>query len=127
VGLNNFKYIHLRNADPQSLKTVDHAHSLFFNALAQTGFLGFGGLLLFLGATAGEIARKLKSVKDPTRSLYLEAAAAGWLVIVLVGFSNTTLHHEIAMIFFLLMSVLRKDNDENQNNIATEQIRELRT
>ncbi|MDD2710073.1 MAG: O-antigen ligase family protein [Verrucomicrobiae bacterium] len=103
VGLNNFKNIILPSDDPMQLKTIDHAHNLYFNTLAQLGFPGLAALLLLLGAAAHRIWQARKS---PTRGpLWFWIAGGAWFAIAATGLSNTSLHHQMAILFFLTLSL----------------------
>ncbi len=106
VGLNNFKNINLQTRDPLTLGSVDHAHNLYFNTLAQLGIPGAIALLALL-ATSGALIWKYRPTMN-RRELWFYGVGGGWFVIVLVGLSNTTLHHEMSMLFFILMGVLAR-------------------
>ena len=104
VGLNNFKNISLKKEDPLSFGTVDHAHSLYFNTLAQLGLPGSVALLALLAASGGTIWKCRPAAGG--RRLWFYGAGGGWLIVVLVGFSNATIHHEISMLFFILLGMM---------------------
>ncbi len=104
VGLNNFRNIPLLSEDPTWLATVDHAHNLYLNALVQTGGPGLAALLILLAAT-GSAAWKLRRDPSSETQLLFRATTGVWLVMVVDGFSNTPLHHELSMLFFTVMGL----------------------
>ena len=92
---------------------ASHAHSLYVNTLAERGIAGFAVLLAVLAAWGWALARDIPSAAESaTRWTYWGGAFAAWLVTVLVGLVNTTLHHEHALIGMLLLggwlSLLRR-------------------
>ncbi len=96
VGLNNFKST--QKNDPVVLDPASHAHNLYVNALAQMGLPGFLALIGMLLATGRTIWKQ----KD---KLIFYSAGGCWFVVVVVGLSNTTFHHEMSMLFFLMMGL----------------------
>jgi O-antigen ligase len=83
-----------------------HAHSLYFTALAERGLVGFGILMAVLLAWGAALARAVPRQQDPPLEWALFGAAlAGWLVTVAVGFVNTTLHHEHAILSVMLFGL----------------------
>lgn len=104
VGVNNFKNILLESDQPQRLTTVDHAHNLAINTLVQAGFPGLASLGFMLAAFAANIW-SLRRGFDGEGRLLFRAALGVWLTIILIGSSNTPLHHEISMLFFLVMGL----------------------
>lgn len=109
VGLNNFKNIHLSSSNPTRYSTVDHAHNLYINTLVQMGFLGLMALLWLLGMLLRDLWHHRPSVGGD--KMWFRAGIAVWSVVVLVGASNTPLHHELSMIFFLVMSLALGSRD----------------
>ncbi len=109
VGLNNFKNIPLTPIDDLQGATVDHAHNLYFNALAQTGMPGFAALLAMLATMGGAIWRQ-RTHANAESLLIFRAAGGVWLVIILTGLSNTPLHHELAMFFFATMGLMTAES-----------------
>jgi O-antigen ligase len=104
VGLNNFKNVMLSSGAPSQFATVDHAHNLYVNSLAQGGWPGLLALLAMLGSAALLVAR-LRSAACPDDRLVFHAAAGVCFVAAFSGFSNTSLHHELAMFFFLVIGL----------------------
>jgi len=80
-----------------------HAHSLFVNALAERGIVGFGALLAVLIAWGSALLRAIPPASSEfMRWTWWGGAASAWIVTVLVGFVNTTLHHEHALLSMIL-------------------------
>lgn len=107
VGLNNFKNIYLSEGDPRHL-TIDHAHNLYLNTLVQMGWLGLIALLFFSYRSASIIWISLMK-KDQFK---FHVAAGAWAVVFLVGLSNTTLHHEVSILFFLILALAHNPQEK---------------
>jgi O-antigen ligase len=106
VGLNNFKNVVLAGGNKDGIHlTTDHAHNVYFNTLLQTGWVGFFIFLLLI-AVAGAGVLKLYFSMEPNRRWASYVVGSAWMVIVGVGFSATTLHHEMAILFFILMGAM---------------------
>ncbi len=90
--------------DPSRVLPQAHAHSLYFNTLVERGAVGMLALLIVLAAWASSLWRSVPAANDsPVRWAYWGGALAAWLVAILVGVVNTTLHHEHALISMLLL------------------------
>lgn len=101
VGLNNFKNIaHLDRRG--HMFSIDHAHNLYLTTLAQTGYPGFIAFGSLLAALAALIWRQRR---DPD-ALWFHAGAGVWLVVTGVGMTNTTIHHEMSVLFFIVMGLV---------------------
>jgi O-antigen ligase len=105
VGLNNFKNIQLSYNNDGLHQTVDHAHSIYFNTLAQAGIPGFVALIGIF-ATGGGLIWNMRPWGQKRNPLVFYAGAGVWLIIAVVGYSNSTLHHEMSMLFFLVMGMV---------------------
>lgn len=98
--------------DPALYRTAPHAHSLVLTTLAERGLAGGGALGAVLLAWVVFLWRYRPSAADPDhRALLWGCAAGAWLISVVVGLANTTLHHEhgiLAVLFLgLWLSALR--------------------
>jgi len=90
--------------DRRSVALSSHAHSLYVNTLAERGALGLGVLLAVLAAWFWSLARALPGAAAPPLVwAYWGGAAYAWLIAVIVGFANTTLHSEHALVSMLLL------------------------
>lgn len=90
--------------DRASVVVSSHGHSLYFNTLAERGALGLAALLAVLVAWAHALLRRLPRADAPPLAWSLwGGAASAWLITVTVGFVNTTLHHEHALLSVLLL------------------------
>ena len=90
--------------DRNSVALSSHAHSLYVNTLAERGLVGLGVLLAVLAAWFWSLARALPAATAPPLVwAYWGGAAFAWLVAVIVGFANTTLHSEHALVSMLLL------------------------
>jgi O-antigen ligase len=90
--------------DLDRLMVSSHGHSLYLNTLVEQGLVGLAALLAVLVLWAVELARRIPgAAAPPLEWSYWGGAAAAWLVAVIVGLVNTTLHHEHALISMLLL------------------------
>ena len=115
VGMGNYSYVNFERIeewrrargeplDRTTLRLQAHAHSLYINTLAERGLAGFAVLMAVLGAWAWTLVRDWPpSGSSPVRWTYWSGALAAWLVAVLVGIVNTTLHHEHALLSTMLL------------------------
>ncbi len=98
VGAKHFKFYN-------TLDSGSHAHNLYFNTVAQLGIVGFISLasLFYL------IIKSLKAYNN--RESLLWTAALGAFIIVLVnGIFNTTLHSEHGLLFALILALGLNNN-----------------
>jgi O-antigen ligase len=90
--------------DLDRLMFSSHGHSLYLNTLVEQGLVGLAALLAVLVLWAVEIVRRIPgAAAPPLEWSYWGGAAAAWMVAVIVGLVNTTLHHEHALISMLLL------------------------
>ena len=92
--------------DPQDLYFSTHAHSLYFNTLAERGLIGFLPLLAFLAGIGLALYRQRpQGGAAPLQQTLWGAALGAWVITVVGGVFNTTLHHEHALIAMILFGV----------------------
>ncbi|CAN0225940.1 unnamed protein product, partial [Phaeothamnion confervicola] len=115
VGMGNYSYVNYERIeewhrarggrfDKERFRIQAHGHSLYLNTLVERGLAGFLALLAVLGAWGWALARNApRTVDPPLRWTYWAGALAAWLVAILVGIVNTTLHHEHALVSMLLL------------------------
>lgn len=115
VGMGNYGRIDLgllkdwsraqgASFDPARVLPQSHAHSLYVNTLTERGFFGLSVLLAVLAAWGWTLARNIPERSDSTmRWAYWGGALSAWLVTLLVGAVNTTLHHEHALVSMLFL------------------------
>ena len=115
VGMGNFGRIDTQRLeswsdkrgeafDKQAFLTAPHGHSLFVNSLAERGLFGLGVLLAVLAAWAATLVRGLPDANAPPLVwTYWGGAASAWMITVVAGALNTTLHHEQALLSVLLL------------------------
>ncbi len=90
--------------DRASVLPQSHAHSLYVNTLVERGAAGIAALLAVLAAWGSALARNTPDRKASTMLwAFWGGSLAAWLVTVLVGTVNTTLHHEHALVSMLLL------------------------
>jgi O-antigen ligase len=102
VGLNNFKNIALETEETSDFGTVDHAHNLYFNNLAQTGITGAVAILALVSSAALALSR-VRKIESP---LVFRSILGVWLIAAVGGLSNTTIHHEMGLLFFLILGLM---------------------
>ncbi len=92
--------------DEKAFYFAPHAHSLYLNTLAERGVAGSAALLAVLLAWIASLVRRFPAAHagDAEWAAW-GAALSGWLVSVLVGLANTTLHHEHALLAVLLLGL----------------------
>ena len=92
--------------EPNDYRRAPHAHSLYLNTLTERGIQGLALLLLVLGAWGIRLWRLQPRAGDDARETALWCAAfSGWFVTVVIGFANTTMHHEHAILAVLTLSL----------------------
>ncbi len=90
--------------DRASVLPQSHAHSLYLNTLVERGVTGLAALLAVLAAWCWVLVRHLPRAEDSSmRWAFWGGASSAWLVTVIVGAVNTTLHHEHALACMLLL------------------------
>ena len=118
VGMDNFSRITLDDVRRwrtdagkpfdanQHWKTFSHAHSLWFNTLAERGLLGFSALVAVLVAWMISLVRHWPRARDDDLKWALWGGAfSAWVISVGTGFVNTSLHHEHAILSVTLLGV----------------------
>ncbi|HEV3010168.1 MAG TPA: O-antigen ligase family protein [Burkholderiales bacterium] len=90
--------------DSRGLVFSSHGHSLYLNTLVERGVLGLAAVLAVLIAWAVALFRHIPdAAASALRWSYWGGSAAAWMVAVIVGLVNTTLHHEHALLSMLLL------------------------
>jgi O-antigen ligase len=83
-----------------------HAHSLYYNTLAERGTVGFAALAAVLLVWAGQLLRRYPGRAGDDRAWALWGGAlAAWFVTVLAGVGNTSLHSEHALLSVILLGL----------------------
>jgi O-antigen ligase len=114
VGMGNFGRVDYKQLESWSAKRGEvferqsflpaaHGHSLYITALAERGLVGLGILLAVLAAWALALVRRIPDANAPPLAwAFWGSAASGWIITIVVGAMNTTLHHEEALLCMLL-------------------------
>ncbi|TMH71279.1 MAG: O-antigen ligase family protein [Betaproteobacteria bacterium] len=106
VGMDNFA-LASRELQSQLLRDlIPHAHNLYLNTLAERGVVGAAPLAAVLIAWGWWLFRRRPRLADAEQDWVLwGAAATAWVVTVVVGMVNTTLHHEHGLLAALLLGL----------------------
>jgi O-antigen ligase len=117
VGMDNYNRITMERIegwrreaskpfDASQYTATAHGHSLYFNAIAERGWVGFGVLAAVLLAWAASLARGYPG-RGGSAALWAAWAASvsAWAVTVVAGVFNTTLHHEHGMLAAMLLGI----------------------
>jgi len=95
-----------KDYDPARYVRFPHAHNLFVNALAERGAVGFAALAAVLFAWLAALVRERPRPQDGDPAwLAWGGAASAWIVTVMAGMVNTTLHHEHGLLAALLLGL----------------------
>ena len=118
VGMDNFSRITLDSVgvwkaeagkpfDPaQHWKSFSHAHSLWFNTLAERGVFGLSALVAVLAAWLLSLLRHRPRPQDEDLKWALWGGAlSAWVISVGTGFVNTSLHHEHGILSVTLLGL----------------------
>jgi O-antigen ligase len=117
VGPDNYSQITVRDVRdqlaaegkpyvPSEYANAPHAHNLYINQLVERGIAGLAALLAVLIAWGVALWRHRPRPGAPTAELALWCASlSGWLVTVLIGMVNTTLHHEHALLALMTLGL----------------------
>ena len=85
-------------------RRAPHAHSLYVNTITERGAIGLAALLAVLVAWAVTLWRlRPRTGGDVEAAALWCAAFSGWFVTVVIGFANTTMHHEHATLAVLTL------------------------
>ena len=117
VGMDNFSRITderlqswvIASGKPyvaSDFRRAPHAHSLFLNTLTERGIAGLGVLLVVLTAWALLLRSRLPGCSGGASVAVWCASFSGWFITVLIGFANTTLHHEHAILAVITLGLL---------------------
>jgi O-antigen ligase len=117
VGMDNYNRITIeriedwqresgRPFDPTRYTATAHGHSLYFNAIAERGWGGFAVLAAVLLAWPLSLARGYPG-HGGSASVWAvwSASLSAWIVTVVAGVFNTTLHHEHGMLAAMLLGL----------------------
>ncbi len=109
VGMDNYSAIGpdtIPGHDPARHAFFPHAHSLYFNTLAERGAVGSAALAAVLIAWMVALPRYRPGRQDPdSRWILWGGSASAWFVSVAAGTVNTTLHHEHGILAALLLGL----------------------
>ena len=117
VGMDNYSLIEKsevkawrledgENYDPKLYLPGSHGHSLVVTTLAERGLVGAGALAAVLLAWLVWLARHRPRADDPPELPALwGCAASAWVISVVVGLANTTLHDEHAILSVLFLGL----------------------
>jgi O-antigen ligase len=100
---------------------TSHAHSLYFNTLAERGALGSLAVVALLAAWGVALLRsRQRMLADSADWALWLCALAAWLVVIGIGLTNTTLHHEHGSLALLLLGAMLARDAALKSAIARE-------
>lgn len=106
VGMDNYSRVPVQALPPGDYHRTSHAHSIYFNTLAERGVVGAAALAAVLIAWAAYLVaawwRRPRSDHD---WLLWGASASALAITAGVGIVNTTLHHEHGLLAALLLGL----------------------
>ena len=117
VGMHNYNQISMDKVkgwveesgkpyDPSAYGGISHAHSLYFNTLAERGLVGSAVLLAVLATWLYWLIRHYpRREADDVEWALWGASLSAWLITTGIGFANTTLHHEHAILSVVLLGL----------------------
>jgi O-antigen ligase len=100
-----------RTYDSNDYLFAPHVHNIYLSFLIERGIIGFLCLITFLFFWCYELFKYHKKIKVDMQFKYIWAASASsFIVVFLIGFFNTTMHHEhgIMSMFFLSLFLMYK-------------------
>jgi O-antigen ligase len=116
IGMNNWKLIKLeeikksvqnkkRQFNPENyLLQAGHAHNLYLQATLERGLLGFASLIIFMVYWLKVLISQIQRIKkNKLRSMIWAGSMSAWLSTFLIGFFNSTFHHEHAILSCLFL------------------------
>jgi O-antigen ligase len=103
AGPRNFNYIDKKRYGIN--RAMNHAHSLYFNVLAEMGWLGAGALVLWFGSIVVVGWRSRRSLTTPWGRVVWTGALGCFITITLSGVMTTTMHTEGAMAFSAIIGL----------------------
>lgn len=111
VGVDNYDRINASEVrswgeDPSRYFFFSHAHSLYLNTLAERGIAGAAAVAAVLATWLLFLTRyRPRHDSSADDALFWGCAASAWLVTVIAGTVNTTLHHEHGIVAALLLGL----------------------
>jgi len=106
VGMDNFALVSRAQTGDRYASLFPHAHNLYLNTLAERGIIGAAPVLIVMVAWPLVLLRRRPRASEGDVDWLLWGGALGaWLVTAVVGFVNTTLHHEHALLAVLLLGL----------------------
>jgi O-antigen ligase len=106
VGMDNYSRVRVESLPPGEYHPTSHAHSLYFNTLAERGVVGAAALAAVLIAWGVQLLVFWWRRPASDHDWLLWGAAAGALAVSAgTGLANTTLHHEHGLLATLLLGL----------------------
>jgi O-antigen ligase len=117
IGMDNYAMVKLERVkawreeagktfEAKDYSQYPHAHSIYFNTLAERGVAGTVPLGALLTAWLIALWRRRPKRESPDDGwLWWSGAAAAWMITTGVGLVNTTLHHEHGILAALFLGM----------------------
>ena len=110
VGPRNFKNL---DHERYGFKRTKHAHSVYFNVLAERGLVGLLSLMAFFVCCVYEGMKRRPSEGTLNRGLW-HAGMGSFITIVVAGMVTTTLHSEGAIAFSSITALMLASSEAAQ-------------
>lgn len=117
IGMDNYSLVKMdrikawraeagKTFDEKDYSQWPHAHSLYFNTLAERGIVGIAALGALLTAwLVALVRRRPRADAAGDEWLWWGASAGAWMITTGVGLVNTTLHHEHGILAALFLGM----------------------
>lgn len=91
---------------PERYHFSSHAHTLYFNTLAERGLVGLAALAALLAVWGGALVQRRPAPGRDTDWLLWSASAASFGLVLIGGWANTSLHSENALLAMIGFGLL---------------------
>lgn len=93
---------------------VGHSHNLFLTVLVERGYIGLASLISLLIAWLITLIKYYSKIDQANNLTFWASSLSAWLVTVVIGTVNTTLHHEHGALTFIILGIFLTNINKNQ-------------
>ncbi len=99
---------------------LSHSHNRFINTLVEGGIVGFAGLIIFLfGILAILLKYRRRLAINSNDTAFWFVGFNTLLTITIIGFVNTTIHHEHGILTMMLLGLVFNHINNKENRYET--------